>query len=154
MANNLEQELNIDGILLEICSTCVCCPEQSINIWFLSDTVCQRSSSNFSMWGILLKLLVFHLNFLIYTTLRAKLSLISPRVENKAPPFLCLIWVAHVLFPILCQNMSKITCIFRMIAKFREPITCSYRYMLGACNCTCCTYNYDNINNTKTFSNR
>ena len=40
MANNLEQERNIDGI----CSTCVCCPEQSINIWFLSDTVRQRSS--------------------------------------------------------------------------------------------------------------
>ena len=67
MANNLEQELNIDGVLLEICSTCVCCPGQSINIWFLSDTVRQRSSSNFSMRGILLKLLVFHLNFLIYT---------------------------------------------------------------------------------------
>ena len=49
MANNLEKELNIDGILLEICSTCVCCPGQSINIWFLSDTVRQRSSSNFSM---------------------------------------------------------------------------------------------------------
>ena len=67
MGNNLEQELNIDGILLEICSTCVCCPGQSINICFLSDTVRQRSSSNFSMWGILLKLLVFYLNFLIYT---------------------------------------------------------------------------------------
>ena len=66
-------------------------------------------------------------------------SLISPRVENKALPFLCLICVAHALFPISCQNMSKITCIFRMIAKYREPITCSYRYMLGACNCTCCT---------------
>ena len=26
-----------------------------------------------------------------------------------------------------------------MIAKFREPITCRYRYMLGACNCTFCT---------------
>jgi hypothetical protein len=48
MANNLEQELNIDGILLEICNICVCCPGQSINIWFLSDTVRQRSSSNFS----------------------------------------------------------------------------------------------------------
>jgi hypothetical protein len=66
-------------------------------------------------------------------------SLISPRVENKALPFLCLISVEHALFPILCQNMSKITCIFRMTAKFREPIACSYRYMLGACNCTCCT---------------
>jgi hypothetical protein len=43
--NTVEQEhINIDGILLEICSTCICCPEQSINIWFLSDTVCQRSS--------------------------------------------------------------------------------------------------------------
>jgi hypothetical protein len=52
MANNLEKELNIDGILLEICSTCVCCPGQSINIWFLSDTVRQRSSSNFSMWRV------------------------------------------------------------------------------------------------------
>jgi hypothetical protein len=63
MANNLEQELNIDGILLEIYSTCVCCPgqRQSINTWFLSDTVRQRSSSNFSISGILLKLLVFHL---------------------------------------------------------------------------------------------
>ena len=40
MANNLEEELNIDGILLEICSTCVCCPGQSINIWLLSDTAC------------------------------------------------------------------------------------------------------------------
>jgi hypothetical protein len=49
MANNVEQELNIDGILLEICSTCVCCPGQSKSIWFLSDTVRQRSSSNFSM---------------------------------------------------------------------------------------------------------
>ena len=49
MTNNLEQELNIDGILLEICSTCVCYPGQSINIWFFSDTVRQRSSSNFSM---------------------------------------------------------------------------------------------------------
>ena len=49
MANNLEQELNINGILLEIYSTCVFCPGQSINIWFLSDTVHQRSSSNFSM---------------------------------------------------------------------------------------------------------
>jgi hypothetical protein len=39
LANNLERERNIDGILLEICSACVCCPEQSINIWFLSDTV-------------------------------------------------------------------------------------------------------------------
>jgi hypothetical protein len=67
MANNLEHELNIDGILIEICSTCVYCPGQSINIWFLSDTVRQRSSSNFSMWGIFLKLLVFHLNLLIYT---------------------------------------------------------------------------------------
>jgi hypothetical protein len=59
--------INIEGILLETCSTCVCCPGQSINICFLSDTVRQRSSSNFSMWGILLKLLVFYLNFLIYT---------------------------------------------------------------------------------------
>jgi hypothetical protein len=42
-----KKELNIDGILLEVCSTCVCCPGQSINIWFLSDTVRQRSSSNF-----------------------------------------------------------------------------------------------------------
>ena len=68
MANNLEHELNIDGIFLEIGSTCViCCPGQSINIWFLNDTVCQRSSSNFSLRGILLKLLVFHLNYLIYT---------------------------------------------------------------------------------------
>jgi hypothetical protein len=69
-ANNLEQELNIDGILLEICSTCVCCPGQSINIWFLSDTARQRSSSNFSMCmrPYFAKLLVFHLyNFLIYT---------------------------------------------------------------------------------------
>jgi hypothetical protein len=39
MANNLEQELDIDGILLETCSTCVCCPGQSINIWFLNDAV-------------------------------------------------------------------------------------------------------------------
>jgi hypothetical protein len=38
VANNLEQELNIAGILLEICSKCVCCPGQSINIWFLSDS--------------------------------------------------------------------------------------------------------------------
>ena len=48
MVNNLQQELNIDRILLEICSTCVCCPGQNINIWFLSDTVRQQSSSNFS----------------------------------------------------------------------------------------------------------
>ena len=67
MANNLEQEHNIDEILLKMCSTCVCCPGQSINICFLSDTVRQRSSSNFSMRGILLKLLVFYLNLLIYT---------------------------------------------------------------------------------------
>jgi hypothetical protein len=63
MANDLEQELNIDGILLEICSTCVRCPGQSINICFLSDTARQRSSSNFSSRGILLKLLVFTLIF-------------------------------------------------------------------------------------------
>jgi hypothetical protein len=49
---------------------------------------------------------------------------ISPRVENKALLFLCLISVEHAQFPILCQNMSKITCIYRMtaIAKIREPI--------------------------------
>jgi hypothetical protein len=55
MANNLEQELNIDGILLKICSTCICCPGQRKKICFLSDNVRQRSSSNFSMRGILLK---------------------------------------------------------------------------------------------------
>jgi hypothetical protein len=49
MANNLEQELNIDGVLFEICNTCVCCPGQSINTWFLSNNVRQRLSSNFSM---------------------------------------------------------------------------------------------------------
>ena len=49
MANNVEQEINIDGILLEICSRCVCCPGRSIIIWFLSYAVRQRSSSNFNM---------------------------------------------------------------------------------------------------------
>jgi hypothetical protein len=39
MANNLKQERKIDGLLLEICSTCVCYPGTSINIWILSETV-------------------------------------------------------------------------------------------------------------------
>ena len=47
MTNNLQQErIYIDGILLEIYSTRVCCPDQSVNIWFLSVTVSQRSSSD------------------------------------------------------------------------------------------------------------
>jgi hypothetical protein len=43
------------------------CAKQRINIWCLSDTVRQKSSLNFSMLGILLKVLAFHHNFLIYT---------------------------------------------------------------------------------------
>jgi hypothetical protein len=93
----------------------------------------------FHIWVVNTTYYIDMIDFRICEKVPWEQSLIFPRIENKALPFLCLISVEHALFPILCQNMSKITCIFRMTAKFREPIACSYCYVLDASNCTCCT---------------
>jgi hypothetical protein len=68
-------------------------------------------------------------------TLPGEQSLISPRGENKALPFLCLISDEHALFPI-CQNMSKESLVFlgRLLnLANKEAIACSlYSSMLDA----------------------